>query len=159
MSRVRHIPHTVPMTQQSAPGNIPALTLGWRLKMALDHSDISVQAMANQLGVTRATLSRWMSDKGSRPKKAYLMQWALLTGVPFEWIETGRIAPPDPDGNGGRQHATSLGGSPTDQYRRLPLNRLVHLPRLGLVTAEIRLLPCPKFTTSTPTRTSLDLAA
>jgi transcriptional regulator with XRE-family HTH domain len=91
------------MTQQTAPGSIPALTLGWRLRMALDYSEISVQAMADQLGVARATLSRWMSDKGSRPKKAYLMQWALITGVPFEWLDSGKVTPgPDPKGGGNR---------------------------------------------------------
>jgi transcriptional regulator with XRE-family HTH domain len=83
------------MTQQTAPGAIPELTLGWRLRMSLDHAGISVQTMAEQLGVTRATLSRWMSDKGKRPNRAYISQWALGTGVPFEWLNTGEVTPHD----------------------------------------------------------------
>jgi transcriptional regulator with XRE-family HTH domain len=93
--------HDVAMTHQPASGSIPNLTLGWRLRMSLDYANISVQQMANQLGVSRTTLSRWMADKGERPKRAYLSQWALSTGVPFEWISTGK-APPDGGGDAPR---------------------------------------------------------
>jgi transcriptional regulator with XRE-family HTH domain len=154
------MPHTVHMTQQVTPGNIPALTLGWRLRMALDYSNTSVQEMADTLGVARATLSRWMSDKGAHPKRAYISQWALKTGVPEEWLSTGR--PPserDPDGDGGALRPATLGGSPTDQYPRLLHPRLVHLPKLGLVTANTTLLPFPKFTASTLTRAAVAPAA
>ena len=89
------------MTHQPASGSIPSLTLGWRLRMSLDYANISVQQMATQLGVSRATLSRWMADKGERPKRAYLSQWALSTGVPFEWIDVGK-APPDGVGDAPR---------------------------------------------------------
>lgn len=82
-------------TQQAE--RVPALTLGWRMKMAL--GDDSVQEMANYLGVSRATLSRWMADKGAPPKRAYLMQWALRTNVPLVWLETGETPTgPGPDG-------------------------------------------------------------
>jgi transcriptional regulator with XRE-family HTH domain len=76
---------------------IPELTLGWRLQMAL--GEMSAQEMADTLGVSRQTLSRWMHDVGSRPKRAYLSQWALATGVPIEWIEHGKVSdsPPRPD--------------------------------------------------------------
>jgi transcriptional regulator with XRE-family HTH domain len=108
------------MTEQTASGNIPSLTLGWRLKMSLDYADISVHAMAEMLGVSRATLSRWMSDKGERPKKAYLSQWALATGVPFEWIDTGVVtAIPSPDGGGTRA---------TRRYPELPYGKYLRLP-------------------------------
>ena len=91
------------MTQNSAPGrDVPPLTLGWRLKMSLDYADISVQQIADTLGVSRATISRWMGDKGDRPKRAYLLQWALITRVPFEWIDIGVVTlAPDPDDDGG----------------------------------------------------------
>jgi transcriptional regulator with XRE-family HTH domain len=76
---------------------IPPLTLGWRLKMALGNDPGSVQKMAAYLGVSRATLSRWMGDKGTPPKRAYIAQWSLQTGVPMEWLEQG-IEPHDDDG-------------------------------------------------------------
>lgn len=58
--------------------------------------DYSVQEMADYLGVSRATLSRWMADKGAPPKRAYIAQWSLQTGVPMEWLERG-IEPQDPN--------------------------------------------------------------
>lgn len=79
---------------------IPALTLGWRLKMAL--GEMSAQTMADHLGVSRQTLSRWMADKGAPPKRAYVVQWALATGVPVEWLERGAVDQSGPDGGGSR---------------------------------------------------------
>lgn len=48
--------------------------------------------MAAELGVSRQTVSRWMSDKGAPPHRAYVRQWALLVGVSPEWLETGEVA-------------------------------------------------------------------
>lgn len=56
---------------------------------------MSVQDMADYLGVSRATLSRWMADKGAPPRRAYIAQWALATDVPIEWLEKGE-EPHDP---------------------------------------------------------------
>ena len=76
---------------------IPTLTLGWRLKMSL--GDMKAEDMADQLGVSRQTLSRWMGDKGAPPKRAYLMQWALATNTSVEWLTTGVVTTtPQPEG-------------------------------------------------------------
>ena len=112
--------HDVAMTHQPASGSIPNLTLGWRLRMSLDYANISVQQMANQLGVSRTTLSRWMADKGERPKRAYLSQWALSTGVPFEWISTGQ-APPDRGGEDPRGEPSQRPTQGYDAMQRLSL--------------------------------------
>lgn len=71
------------MSQDVAPGRIPILTLGWRLQLSL--GDMKVQAMADALGVTRTTVSRWMHDVGAPPRRAYVLQWALITGVDAGW--------------------------------------------------------------------------
>lgn len=71
-------------------GTIPEITLGWRLQMAL--GEMKVQDMADTLGVNRATVGRWMHDKGAPPKRAYILQWAMLTGTNAEWLETGRAS-------------------------------------------------------------------
>ena len=71
-------------------GHVPALTLGWRLKMALGHH--KVEWIAHELGVSRQTASRWMADNGAPPKRAYLQQWAALTGVDASWLETAKAA-------------------------------------------------------------------
>lgn len=65
---------------------IPEWTLGWRLQRALAHSGISAEQMASELGVVRATVSRWMHDKGAPPRAAYVKQWALRTGVSYRWL-------------------------------------------------------------------------
>jgi transcriptional regulator with XRE-family HTH domain len=78
--------------QTSTAGNIPALTLGWRLQMALGSADISVQQMADELGMSRTSLSRWLNDRGTPPRTVFVKQWALRTGVSYEWLSTGRPA-------------------------------------------------------------------
>lgn len=57
------------------------------MKIAL--GDRSIQEMCDLLGVHRATIGRWIADKGAPPKIAYLRQWALATGVNYEWLRTG----------------------------------------------------------------------
>lgn len=75
---------------------IPALTLGWRLQMAMRHGGVTRDAMAEYLGVSPSTISRWNGDKGDAPKRAYLAQWALLTGVDLGWLTDGTDGGPAP---------------------------------------------------------------
>lgn len=108
------------MTNQAHERDIPALTLGWRIKMALAHGNVSRDRIAEQLGVNKATVTRWSSDAGV-PKRAFLAQIALATGVDMEWLETGRDDGPD-------------GGDdmPDTTWYRAPS------PRLTLLTPAIR---------------------
>lgn len=78
------------MSTQPTEGRIPELTLGWRLKMSL--RGMSREQMADALGVDKATITRWMGDRGARPRRAYLSQWALITGVDREWLSTGHVS-------------------------------------------------------------------
>lgn len=77
------------MSEQRAMTGVPTITLGWRLRMALEHADIKVADMASELGVTRGTISRWGHDDGAPPRDAYLRLIAIRCGVPFEWIKNG----------------------------------------------------------------------
>ena len=77
---------------------VPTLTLGWRLKMAL--GEMKRNEMADHLGVDPGTLSRWMADKGAPPKRVYIIQWALMTGVRLDWLESGRAPEGAPNGGG-----------------------------------------------------------
>lgn len=61
--------------------------------MALAHGGVSRDEMAENLGVTPSTLSRWMGDKGAAPSRAYIAQWALATGVSRAWLEHGHDGP------------------------------------------------------------------
>lgn len=85
-------------------GQIPEWTLGWRMQRALAHAGISVNDIADEMGVSRATISRWINDKGAPPRIAYIKQWAFRTGVPYEWL-----ANMDPSGRGGAKVQVSKG--------------------------------------------------
>ena len=65
------------MTTMPPMVEVPKLTLGWRIKMALDHGDCSRAEIAAHLGVSDATISRWSSDVGAPPRAGYLRQIAL----------------------------------------------------------------------------------
>lgn len=81
---------------ENAREHIPALTLGWRLKMAL--GDMAAQDMADALEVNRGTVSRWMADKGAPPRSVYVKQWALITATDSGWLLSGQDAPPTTPG-------------------------------------------------------------
>lgn len=73
---------------------IPELTLGWRLKMAL--GGMKRSEMAELLGYEDSTLSRWMNDKGTPPRRGIISQWAMATNVSLRWLETGEGTPLGP---------------------------------------------------------------
>lgn len=78
---------------------VPEVTLGWRMKMALGHADMTVQEMADETGMSRQQLSRYLNGKGESPRRAILVTWALRTGVPLEWLAEG-IVSDGPNGGG-----------------------------------------------------------
>lgn len=78
------------------PANLQ-FPLPYRLRLALEISGVDRTDMADYLGVRREAISRLLSGKGS-PRKSTLRLWALRTGVPFEWLETGQA--PTPSGPG-----------------------------------------------------------
>lgn len=84
------------MSEMRSPTSaVPAWTLGWRLQRALSHAGIGTQEMADEMGVARSTISRWVNDHGAPPRQAFVKQWALRCGVPYEWLSEG-VEPQDP---------------------------------------------------------------
>jgi transcriptional regulator with XRE-family HTH domain len=79
------------MTEQRSE-SVPEWTLGWRIQRALDHAGLTVEQIADDLGVSRSTVSRWIHDKGP-VRKIYLSQIALRCAVPAEWLRTGVAGP------------------------------------------------------------------
>lgn len=67
-----------------------AFTLGDRLAKALAVANVSNNEMADNLEVSRTTISNWIHGRAPI-KRLYVKEWALRTGVPVEWIETGHI--------------------------------------------------------------------
>lgn len=94
-------------TAPAPPSGIPEWSLGWRLQRALAHGKISVQAMADHLGVSRSTVSRWMNERGAPPKVGFVAQWAWLCKVDPAWLRDG-VEP-----NSGPDTPSGLGVSPS----------------------------------------------
>ena len=84
---------------QAPVGSIPAWNTGDRLRKSLDHVEMSVQEMADYLEVSRNTVGNYISGRRPIPG-AMLKLWALRTGVPRVWLETGET-PTQPEGPDG----------------------------------------------------------
>lgn len=69
---------------------VPEITVGMRLDIAMRHAGIKSGELADELGIDRGTVSRWINDRHKRPiPRLYLKTIALRCGVPFEWLESG----------------------------------------------------------------------
>ena len=78
-----------------------------RLQKALTISGTKSEDMADYLEVSRNTISNYINGR-TAPKKVYLREWALKTGVPLSWLETGVFDDPDaPVGPAGIEPTTS----------------------------------------------------
>lgn len=82
----------------------PQLTLGWRLRMAMEKAGIENNEMAQLLGVHRGTITRYTHDE-SVPKRGFIAQWAAICHVPAAWL------------------AGELFSDPTDEDRAVPQPR------------------------------------
>ena len=93
--------------------DVPGLEfdLADRLRKSLRYSGLSVQEMADYLGVSRNTAGRWINGHFT-PSRAEQIAWALRTGVPVEWLATGLVHTKDgPEG----------GVQPSDMWPALTL--------------------------------------
>ena len=59
-----------------------------RMRKALRIAGFKSRSMAEQLDVGERTVTRWLNGH-TTPSRATLLQWALLTGVPADWLMTG----------------------------------------------------------------------
>jgi len=110
-------------------GVVPEWTTGWRLQRSLAHARIQAGDMAAELQVSRATVSRWLNDKGLPPRSVYLRRWADLTGVPFLWLCHGDARPCGPGGTA----VARIGGGVKNNGRSGRFNLTTNLtPDLGL---------------------------
>ena len=60
-----------------------------RIRIARRTAGLSQAQLALELGVQRSAVSHWEAQRG-KPSVNNLRQLALLTGVQFEWLATGR---------------------------------------------------------------------
>lgn len=95
------------MTAQRQAGGsftVPEFHLGDRLSKALDVAGVSVQEMAEYLGVSRNTVSNYIHMR-TPVSLGTLRLWAFRTGVRLEWLITGNGDGPEPDEGGGPEEA------------------------------------------------------
>lgn len=61
-----------------------------RMRIARKRVGLSQRELAQHLGVSRGAVANWESDNGPFPATERLQSIALITGVSFEWLATGR---------------------------------------------------------------------
>ena len=87
------------MTTSLSVGRIPEWTVADRLRKAREDAGLEQQELAAMIGVARNTVGN--AEKGKTAvRKIVLNQWSLATGVPVQWLETGK-APHSDDPNEG----------------------------------------------------------
>lgn len=69
-------------------GQVPEWTTSDRLRKAREHAGFDQIAFSATTGISRATISAAENGR-TQPSRATLRMWAMATGVPVMWIETG----------------------------------------------------------------------
>lgn len=90
--------------------HVPQWTLGWRIRRAIEHAEMTTDELARRLDVSRSTISRWCNDHGAAPKRLYLAAIADMCHVDPDWLRDGELPKNGPDGDG---TTSDLGGSPS----------------------------------------------
>jgi len=80
-----------------------------RLHKSLRVSRKTAGRIAEDLDTHRNTVANYLSGR-SQPKRETLAGWALATGVPLRWLESGDMGPSGgPDGSSGQLSTASVG--------------------------------------------------
>ncbi len=61
-----------------------------RIRLARRHCGLSQAKLAEAIGVQRSAVSHWESPQGKNPSVDHLRSVAMVAGVTFEWLATGR---------------------------------------------------------------------
>lgn len=56
----------------------------------MESAGLTMIEMADELGVHRATIGRWLQLDDIPIRAAYLKQWAVRCHVDYDWLITGR---------------------------------------------------------------------
>lgn len=113
--------------------------LGDRLAKSLKVSGVSSQEMAATLRVSRNTVSNYIHGNTNIPYLA-LREWALRTGVPFEWLERGVLNDESPSGDDPKGQAWPAGSggpvkcTPRDSNPE-PIDYGTVIPMFGKIAA------------------------
>lgn len=116
--------HHLGMTnaQRSDEGGFPfAFDLGDRLDKAMRVAGLTIDDMAEALDVSRGTIGNYRSGR-TTPSKLQIKEWAMRTGAPLAWLETG-MEPQDRPVNGLKQDVfEGITTAPIDIFTREPVD-------------------------------------
>ncbi len=87
------------MTETRITANLLQFTFSDRVRKALHISGYSGNDLADSLGVARSTVTNWMNGH-THPRRRDVQGIAEFTGVPVEWLETGKTPTESLDGEG-----------------------------------------------------------
>lgn len=95
-------------TAEHDGGTVPSFEMRHRMRLALEHAGVSVNEMAELLGVDRNTVGRYLNGH-TTPRLSVLRVWAMRTAVPLDWIRFGEAPtpPPTPETTRTRHRRTS----------------------------------------------------
>ena len=106
-----------------------------RMRRALRVAEISSNEMADYLGVSRTSVSAWINGR-NEPRRTALIAWALRTGVPLEWLETGK-APTSPSGPEGEEYTSRDSNPEPADYESGVVVELDAYRRAAASTSEV----------------------
>lgn len=79
------------MTVDASGGHIPERYLGRRLRDAREDAGLKQSELADAIGVHLRTVQRYETLRSLYDvKRKTIAAWALATGVPLTWLETGQ---------------------------------------------------------------------
>lgn len=84
-----------------------------RMRKALRVSDVSVQEIAEAVGINRNAVSAWLNGR-AKPSEIQLKKFAMRTGAPMDWLLKGEVKENAPSPGGGQ--VAGIGSEPTLRY-------------------------------------------
>ena len=79
------------MTTAIQAGHIPVFTRGDRLRRAREDTGMTQRRLAEVIGVSQKTITDAEGDR-RQPRRILINAWSLATGVPADWLMTGKCA-------------------------------------------------------------------
>lgn len=87
----------IPLSQ----GLIPEWTMADRLRKARELTGLDQSEFAERCGISRQAIGNYESGRRA-PRGLYLRAWSEATGVPIEWLETGKAPVMNDEGDESR---------------------------------------------------------
>lgn len=108
----------------NAAGVIPVFTEADRLRKARELTGLNRADFAEVVGVSTGTVANYETGSTTRVKPLVRRAWAMATGVPALWLETGE-APPSGGPDEGLLGVRRQGLEPRTQWLRASGARLL----------------------------------